>query len=112
CTEVTLSECNTLGGTYHGAYTSCSDPSIICCPTPFADADGDGDVDQDDFAEFQQCFTGDEGGIPAGCECFNRDDFEDTIKDIDIDDYAQFQNCATGPSVPFEAGNPPAGCTP
>ncbi|UCD30097.1 MAG: hypothetical protein JSV03_06390 [Planctomycetota bacterium] len=99
-------------GTYT-AWLTCSDPATPpCCAIPFADVDNDDDVDQDDFAEFQQCFTGDEGGVPAGCECFNRDNTADTNQDIDLDDYDHFQNCATGPAILLDINNLPAGCTP
>ena len=65
------------------------------CYTPFADKNGDGDVDQDDFAAFQLCYSG--NGIPApdGCECFDRD----KDNDVDSNDLTAFSNCGTGPSV-------------
>jgi hypothetical protein len=67
----------------------------IFCPKPFADADEDGDVDQDDFAQFQLCYTGTGGGVPEGCVCFDRAN----DSDIDDDDFSEFQKCASGPNV-------------
>ena len=61
------------------------------CP---ADLDGDGDVDPFDFAAFQACFTGPEGGpVPVGCESvdFDLDD------DVDLTDWGAFQRAYTGP---------------
>ncbi|MHC4445198.1 MAG: hypothetical protein ACYTA5_21580, partial [Planctomycetota bacterium] len=86
-------------------------PEFFTCSTPFADVDdtngdgepeGDGDVDQDDFAEFQACYTGD--GIFALsdlCDCFDRDNDDD----VDTADYGEFQKCASGPNIPV-AGDP------
>ncbi|MHC4445312.1 MAG: hypothetical protein ACYTA5_22170 [Planctomycetota bacterium] len=72
------------------------------CNIPFADADGDGDVDQDDFAEFQVCYSGGDPGatypdIPEYCRCFNREGADD---DVDDNDFSEFQKCASGPNVP------------
>ncbi|MHC4445829.1 MAG: hypothetical protein ACYTA5_24795 [Planctomycetota bacterium] len=77
------------------------------CNIPFADADGDGDVDQDDFAEFQICYSGGDPGatypdIPEYCRCFNR---EGADNDVDDNDFAEFQKCASGPNIPV-AGDP------
>jgi len=69
------------------------------CNDPFADVDGDGDVDQDDFAQFQLCYTAGGGGVPDGCTCLNTDG----DGDIDSIDYMAFENCASGPAV---AANP------
>ncbi|MHC4673947.1 MAG: hypothetical protein ACYTF1_09400 [Planctomycetota bacterium] len=78
----------------------------VCDKIPFADADGDGDVDQDDFAIFQQCYSGEGNAYPATpeyCQCFNRD--ADT--DVDTVDFGEFQNCASGPNIPVTpASNP------
>ena len=65
------------------------------------DRDLDGDVDQDDFAEFQKCYTGAGGGVPAGCESLDRPElgWPDGDGDIDKDDFAAFQVCARGPEV-------------
>ncbi|UCD27317.1 MAG: hypothetical protein JSV03_09295 [Planctomycetota bacterium] len=66
------------------------------CNIPFADADNDGDVDQDDFAEFQLCYTGATVGVPEGCECFERDG-DDKIDQVD---WFAFEECASGPNIP------------
>ena len=95
CAEVTASECTMLGGAFHGYNTTCAETGSECCQDPFADAEGDGDVDQDDFAAFQACFTGLGGGVPAGCQCFDRD----ANNRIDEDDYIAFEDCASGPDV-------------
>lgn len=70
-----------------------------------ADADSDGDVDQDDFAKFQTCYSGDEGypAEPENCYCF---DFVGNGK-IDADDFAAFAACATGPGIPVTLANAP-----
>ncbi|UCD29178.1 MAG: hypothetical protein JSV03_01460, partial [Planctomycetota bacterium] len=82
---------------------SCLGRSLIptFCPDPFADVDGDDDVDQDDFAEFQLCYTGSGGTLAEGCDCFDQ---EPTGGDGDVDenDYNRFQNCASGPEVPAD----------
>jgi len=98
------SECT--GDSYWlGAGTVCGTNNANCnftCNDPYADWDDDGDVDQDDFAQFQQCFTGTGGGVPAGgCVCFDRPDIlgNPPDGDIDQDDFIAFQNCASGPDV-------------
>ncbi len=84
----------------------------------FADTDDDGDVDQADFAVFQRCRSGLDGGIPdepSYCKCFDRrGDSELAPNDGDIDqwDYAEFEACATGPHIPFNVQSPPPGCHP
>ena len=74
---------------------------------PFADADDDLDVDAWDFAGWQRCFTGSGGGVPADCECFNRD----ADNDIDGGDFTEFANCVTGSTVTWSEALTPA-CTP
>jgi hypothetical protein len=74
------------------------------CNDPFADADGDGDVDQSDFGRWQACETGDGGGVPPGCGCFDRDEGGLGDGDIDGDDALAFEACATGPGIPVDAG--------
>jgi len=69
------------------------------CNDPFADADADGDVDQDDFAKFQACFTGQGGGVPEGCACFDREPIGGD-DDIDTLDFGVFEACASGPAIP------------
>ena len=85
------------------------DPVVIAgipdrCNTPFADADGDGDVDQDDFAAFQLCITGNNpwaGAFDAAdCICLDRDG----DRDVDESDFADFEDCGTGPDVPWRQG--------
>ena len=103
CVETNLSTCETdLGGRYQNAGTFCD--TTACCPYPFADADHDGDVDQDDFGALQVCYTGTGGGVPTGCECFDR--VSSTPEGIDGADFTQFSNCWTGPNVPFDENNP------
>jgi hypothetical protein len=98
---VSVTGVNCPAGQLPGAFT------ISECYLPFADLDGDDDVDQIDFSELQRCFTGAEGGVPAGCSCFNRDD----DNDVDVDDFEAFQNCATAPGVLWTQGLTP-GCVP
>lgn len=54
-------------------------------PVP-GDCDGDGDVDLDDFIDLDGCLAGPNGGLGAGCDCF---DF-DASGDVTLLDYAQF----------------------
>jgi hypothetical protein len=79
---------------------------FIACNDPFADAEpapeGDGDVDQEDFAIFQMCFTGDGGIIPLDpeyCACFDVEGIDGPDGDIDERDFTRFQQCASGPAV-------------
>ncbi len=65
------------------------------CPDPFADADEDNDVDHEDFGVLQACMTGDGGGLPEGCGCFDRDG----DLDVDGEDYNSFELCASGPAI-------------
>jgi hypothetical protein len=99
------SYCEGVSGKFHGG-KSCED-AYACCPYPFADTDRDGDVDQMDFAAFQLCYTGTGGGVPPGCECWNRD----KDNDVDIDDFTEFNDCWTGPNVPYSVALPPS-CSP
>jgi hypothetical protein len=87
-----------LDGVFQGIHTTCQ--NRICCPSPFADADWDGDVDQDDFGAFQVCYTGTNGGVPAGCSCFNRNG----DNGVDATDFTKFTDCFTGPNVTWAAG--------
>ncbi len=58
------------------------------------DADHDGDVDLVDFAEFQNCFTGQSAGPLAGqCVLF---DF-DLDEDVDFADFAELESLLAGP---------------
>ena len=63
------------------------------------DVDADGDVDQDDFAEFQECYTG--PGSPYGSPSCRRMD-ANADGDVDDDDLAAFEACASGPDVPAD----------
>ncbi len=74
------------------------------CSDPFADADGDGDVDQDDFGEWQRCYTGPGGGpIAVGCACFDvQGPSGPPDGDIDQADFALFEDCASGPTQPAD----------
>ncbi|UCD27580.1 MAG: hypothetical protein JSV03_10730, partial [Planctomycetota bacterium] len=79
----------------------------ICSPDQTMDADCDGDIDQDDFAVFQQCYTGAGNSYPSTpfqCKCFDYGEDNPGDGDIDSFDYDAFQSCATGPNVP--AGGP------
>ncbi|UCD30049.1 MAG: hypothetical protein JSV03_06120 [Planctomycetota bacterium] len=107
CSSETEDYCvNTIGGTWLGPYTTCGTNNANCnfpCYDPYADWDNDDDVDQDDFAQFQACFTGSGGGIPTNCLCFDKvGDGLGTSPDgdIDQDDYEAFQLCASGPTIP------------
>jgi hypothetical protein len=99
CSNETLPDCKDGGGTYR-AGKNCD--TYVCCHTPFADTDGDGDVDQMDFAAFQLCYTGAGGGVPEGCECWDRDGGTGD-NDVDANDFTAFSNCWTGPNVPYSA---------
>ncbi|UCF34571.1 MAG: hypothetical protein JSV78_04565, partial [Phycisphaerales bacterium] len=58
------------------------------------DHDDDGDVDLADFAAFQRCFSGLDGGpLPAECDAgdFDADDV------IDLTDFAKFKSVLVGP---------------
>lgn len=70
------------------------------CNNPRYDTDGDADVDNDDFGEFQACFTGAgdplKAFVPNPCQCL--DDNND--KAVDSTDLAAFLLCASGPSIP------------
>jgi len=102
--DTTQAGCEAQGGRWQGGSTTCN--TLTCCPFPFADADHDGDVDQDDFGLFQTCYTGSDGGVPAGCDCLNRNG-DDAI---DFQDLEEFSKCFTGANVP--AVPPPANCNP
>lgn len=113
CLEIDEASCLSQDGEFTGAHSICGD--ILCCPKPFGDSDGDLDMDQTDFAAFQVCFTGAIGGVPAGCECYDRDDAtgaQGGDGDIDGADFVWFENCITGPTVPLDFQNLPLGCVP
>lgn len=106
CTENGSSaDCAAQGGTFLGNNSTCT--SAVCCPTPWADADNDNDVDQADFGAYQLCYTGSSGGVPAGCECFDRN----ADSKVDATDFNAFSNCFTGANVPWSQTIAPT-CTP
>jgi hypothetical protein len=73
------------------------------CHDPFADIDADGDVDQQDFAEWQKCFTGEDvQEIQPLCGCFDRDNGGVGDGDIDGDDLVAFEACSSAPEVPAD----------
>ncbi len=64
------------------------------------DFDEDGDVDQEDFGQFQVCYSG--AGIPQNDPtCDGADLHQDG--DVDRDDFAKFQQCISGPNVPADS---------
>lgn len=83
-----------------GQFKRCAAAAPPCCSDPFADADGDGDADGDDFGRFQACYTGEGGGVPEGCRCFDRDNAGEGDGDIDTLDFTAFQQCAGRAAVP------------
>ncbi len=81
--------------------TRCQPCNAILPP----DADKDGDVDQDDFAQFQACYSADQN-YPTelgNCNCFD----SDGSGKIDADDFAAFTACATGPGIPVNLTTAP-----
>jgi hypothetical protein len=116
CEVMSEAACGDVQGFWKGAGNPCPpDGDFVCCPYPFADSDSDEDVDQVDFGAFQVCYTGPDGGVPAGCDCFDRDDAtgaQGGDGDVDEDDFTWFTNCVSGPTVPLDVENPPAGCIP
>lgn len=105
CIETVEANCELLDGRYQGPATTCE--GLLCCPYPFADGDYDGDVDQTDFGFFQVCYTGGAGGVPAGCECMDRE----PDGNVDEDDSAAFARCRSGPNVPWSPALAPS-CSP
>ncbi|MCH8252850.1 MAG: exo-alpha-sialidase, partial [Planctomycetes bacterium] len=59
----------------------------------FPDIDTDRDIDLRDFAGFQNCFSGEGGGVSEGCGLFDVD--RDT--DVDWTDYMGLSNLLVGP---------------
>jgi hypothetical protein len=106
---VTPTACQAVGDRFRNGPCPPTQGAEPCCPYPFADADHDGDVDQADFGAWQICYTGTNGGVPSGCECWNRD----WDNDVDGDDYTAFNNCWTGPNVKYvDVVPPPPNCNP
>jgi len=63
------------------------------------DYDNDGDTDQEDFGDFQLCYSGNGHSCASGCEWADLD--EDT--DVDQSDFTVFQRCMSGANVPVNA---------
>lgn len=62
--------------------------------TPPSDCNGDNRVDAYDVAQFQNCYTGADGGpIPPSCACVDRD----RDGDVDANDWKLFVQAITGP---------------
>ncbi|MBU0716773.1 MAG: hypothetical protein KJ749_00860, partial [Planctomycetes bacterium] len=72
-----------------------SDLSVMAPCAP-GDCDIDGDTDENDYAVFGNCFSGDGGGVGPGCYCVNLDG----DGDVDCDDWNLFGDLWT-------AGDPP-----
>jgi hypothetical protein len=83
-----------------GTYTltvscdTCQDSdSVVVSEGTLGDWDADGNVDLADYAEFEACLDGPEGGLAApGCAC---GDFDDD-GDVDLVDFDAFQDSFTG----------------
>ncbi len=103
---------NACAGVWQGVGTSCA--TIACpvvCPKPFGDHDFDHDMDQEDFAQFQRCFsTGEpeEAFDTLRCGCFDRSG----DGRVGVEDVPFFVACGTGAGVPFDLADPPLGCLP
>jgi len=69
---------------------------INVIPPQLGDFDGDHDVDQEDFGDFQSCFSGDGVLYEAGCA----DKDLDSDNDIDLSDFNIFQGCMGGANLP------------
>jgi len=69
------------------------------CPRPQVDADGDHDVDMEDFAAFQQCYTGSGGTATVDCRCFDMPEPLVGDGDIDQSDLVLFLRCGSGAGV-------------
>src|SRR5207244_13045002 len=78
-TDVNLYDLDTSTASGYASYFDNLGFSNSCGSASSAavDADGDGDVDADDFAQFQQCYTGAAGTLPSSsslgypCACFD-----------------------------------------
>jgi len=102
CVDTDADSCD---GVWMGLGSRCQDDICpLICSDPFADTDGDLDVDQADFGAWQACFTGQGGGVPEGCACFDRPEpgFPDGDIDVDLTDLDAFEACASGPAVPVD----------
>ncbi len=72
------------------------------------DVDDDGDVDLDDFSQFQLCYTGQGGVLPANPNCPQLD--RDNDGDLDEVDFNAFNACSTRSGVTFDPNQIPPGC--
>jgi len=70
----------------------------LVVPTP-GDFDFDGDVDQEDFGNFQKCFTGE--AIPQNDPACQDAKF-DGDGDVDNGDLELFLGCVSGPNIPAD----------
>ena len=59
---------------------------------PPGDCEDDGDVDLLDYNRFESCLTGPDGGVAAGCECFD----VNRSGTVDLLDFAVAQTTFTG----------------
>lgn len=105
CAEMTDTACAAANGLFRGYQTTCA--TMVCplvCNNPFADVDSDTDVDLDDFAAFQQCYTGDTTPVTSECKCFDRPEVEFPGGNgfIDQADFNAFVNCGTRAQVPAD----------
>lgn len=69
--------------------------AALCEPTE-GDYNGDGAVDDDDYAQFESCYSDTSGSPGPGCGIF---DF-DSDGDVDCDDWSAFRSAWTGPGEP------------
>lgn len=71
---------------------------LTVTPPPFApcDFDTDHDVDQEDYGQFQLCFSG--PGVPQSIPACKKADL-DNDDDVDKDDFAIFSGCLSGPGA-------------
>ncbi len=102
CSNTTQQDCP-ASDRWLGLDSSCETRTCpVVCRDPFADTDGDHDVDMDDFAVFQNCYTGPGQQLAASdpCNCMDRGE-PGGDKDVDLDDFQAFLNCATGPALPL-----------
>ncbi len=56
------------------------------------DCNEDGGVDLNDFADFEACLLGPDGGLGSGCGCFDLD----ASGDVDLEDFARLAQHFTG----------------
>lgn len=73
-----------------------STPAIPAARVQCADFDLDNDVDQDDFAVFQRCLSGNAAAYPPGCAPADLS----ADGDVDQEDLRLFKPCLAGPDQP------------